>query len=235
MDISAQGRCATASVKTKNTRWHPGPFNRARISTFVRCNTQATFFPLCRRSVHKKSQQNKNPKNTTNQSKGFKTASFQDRCCSFQEQSKSFIIKKQGKKKITKPNAKSNVQVWNSEDESRDRSRPRFRLKHRTQNALWKNSSHCKSHLQLRRVFVYLYKNTPAPPKTAWGRAARGFQSPGGPSPWEGQGHLHRLPRAPQVLQGLSQQWALLQQEVFSAWLLKGRRNVGSLSILQRC
>lgn len=77
------------------------PSTRARISTSVRCNTQATFFSLCRRSVHSKSQQNKNPKNTTNQSKGFTTASFQDRCCSFQEQRKSFIIKKQGKKKQT--------------------------------------------------------------------------------------------------------------------------------------
>lgn len=174
----------------------PWPLQQGQDFNFCEMQHTGNIFSLCRRSVHKKSQQNKNPKNTTNQSKGFKTASFQDRCCSFQEQSKSFIIKKQGKKKITKPNAKSNVQVWNSEDESRDRSRPRFRLKHRTQNALWKNSCHCKSHLQLRRVFVYLYKNTPAPPETAWGSSSR-VPKPRWSQPLGGTGPPAPTPQSP--------------------------------------
>lgn len=92
------GRGATASVKTRNTRWHPGPCDRDRISASVRCTTQRTVSSsadaLFMKSLSRKKKQKQKTKPTNNNAHPPKTQEtkakllqlqifLQDRCCSF--------------------------------------------------------------------------------------------------------------------------------------------------------
>lgn len=159
MEIFAQGRCATASVKTRNSRWHSGPFSRARAPTFEMQHTGSVFF-LCICPVHSESQQNKNK---TNKKKKPKQSfyhykfSYETAAAAFKIKVKVLSLKKQTKLPAKKP---TSVQVCTSEDNSKDHYRPQFKLKHDSQTALEKNSSHCKSHLQLTSVLINTYTHT---------------------------------------------------------------------------
>lgn len=194
MEISAQGTCATASVKTRNTRRRPGPFNRARISTSVRCNTQATFFLSADATFIKSlSRTTKKPKNTTNQSKGFTTASFQDRCCSFQEQSKSFIIKKTRKKKNNKTQTKKQCASVKLRRWKQGSIQTSVQAQTQNPNCLMEKQFSLQISSPAEEGVCYLYKKNPAPPRTARGSSSR-VAKPRWPQPREGQSH-HRCSR----------------------------------------
>lgn len=138
------------------------------------------------------------------------------------------------------------MQVCNSEDKSKDQYKPQFKLKHSIQTVFWKNSSHCKSHLQLMSALIYTYIHTchtrapPASPARSAAAAAATATLPKahtGPSPAASQqpealsshshscatvlSHPHRLTAHPWGSQEPSEQSALVSQEVFSASFLK--------------
>lgn len=127
----------------------------------MRCNAHAIFFssddvPFTKSLSRTTTTKNKPPRKQQTKAKLLQLQIFlQDRCCSFQEQSKSFIIKKFKKKKSHQP--KTNVQVCSSEDDSKHQYRPQFKLKHRIPTVLRKNNSHGKSHLPLMSALIYTY------------------------------------------------------------------------------
>lgn len=83
--------------------------------------------------------------------------SYETGAAAFKIKVKVLSLKKQTKLPAKKP---TSVQVCTSEDNSKDHYRPQFKLKHDSQTALEKNSSHCKSHLQLTSVLINTYTHT---------------------------------------------------------------------------
>lgn len=135
----------------------PWPLQWGQDFNFCEMQHTGNIFFLCRCphswkvSAEQQKKENKPQKQQTKAKLLQLQVFLQDRCCSFQEQSRSFIIKKTTKKK----QPKTNVQVCSSEDDSKDQYRPQFQLKHSIRTVSWKNNSHCKSHLPLMSALTY--------------------------------------------------------------------------------
>lgn len=126
----------------------------------LRCNTRAAFSfsayaPFIQSPSRTKTKRTKKKK--PKQSFYHYKFSYETGAAAFKIKVKVLSLKKQTKLPAKKP---TSVQVCTSEDNSKDHYRPQFKLKHDSQTALEKNSSHCKSHLQLTSVLINTYTHT---------------------------------------------------------------------------